>query len=75
MPAGEGLGEEGMCAEKGGGAPGGVASEGVAYTRRGVQRLAYFRRENGPVGPQKGEGELCLEEPWPWALANDIPFR
>lgn len=33
-----------MCGERRRGLPEGVASEGVSYTKRGVQRLAYFRR-------------------------------
>lgn len=23
---------------------------------------------------QEGMGELCMQEPWLWALTNDIPF-
>lgn len=33
-----------MCGERRRGLSEGVASEGMSYTKRGVQRLAYFRR-------------------------------
>lgn len=38
----------------------------------GVCSVSWLARL--PEG-QEGMRELCMQEPWPWALTNDIPFQ